>query len=411
MASSQNEYRHNHYVPESYQRRFMMHGQSKYYRLDLKPERRTAPNGHRYTRHEVHHWSPEKIFAEDDLYTTRWGSVSSTEIERFFFGKLDNDGPNAIDYFANFNHPSADGSAFQTFLRYMSVQKLRTPKGLAYVASLARSDHKNITLMMLQNIQNLFCATWTECVWQIVDASNSATKFIISDHPVTLYNRACPPLSKYCESFSDPDIRMAATHTIFPLSLEKVLILTNLNWVRDPYQNETRIRPNPRLLRPAMFKFTDIQTGRLLTEDEVLMINMIIKRRAFRYVAAANKDWLYPERRVSMDYWRKLGDGYLLMPEPRLIFMGGEVMIGYDDGKSEAFSEYGHRPWQKGYRDSAREQRETEGLYRFQAEWAMLRGSRYTAEDYNFMRKRWGEDDPEDMARHRERLKQYARRS
>jgi hypothetical protein len=403
------DYRHNHYVPEWYQRRFMFPGQTRYHRLDLKPEVMTS-GGRKYTRNNLHHWSPERIFAEDDLYTTQWESSANTEIERFFFGELDNDGPKAVDYFTRFKHPSVDGEAFQAFLRYVSVQKLRTPKGLAYVACLGRKKHKNVTLIALQDFQNIFCATWTECVWQIADASNSPTKFIISDHPVTVYNRACPPLSEHCAGFSDPDIRMAATHTIFPLSLDKVLILTNLNWVRDPYQGETRIRPNPRLFRDAMFKFTDIQTDRFLNEDEVLMINMIIKRRAYRYIAGAKREWLYPERYVSTDHWKKLGDGYLLMPEPRLVVMGGEILIGYTSGHHDAFSEYGHKPWQKGYKDAERERRETEGLHRFQAEWAVLRGERYTAEDFNFMRKRRGEDNAEAMARHRALLKRYTRR-
>jgi hypothetical protein len=180
-----------------YQRRFMLPGQSRYDRLDLKPEVMTR-GGHKYTRHDLHHWSPEKIFAEDDLYTTQWGTISNTEVERFFFGKLDNDAPKALDYFANFKHPSGDSKAFQTFLRYMSVQKLRTPKGLAFVASIGRNEHKNVNLIMLQSIHDIFCATWTECVWQIADASHSKTKFIVSDNPVTVYNRACPPLSKCC---------------------------------------------------------------------------------------------------------------------------------------------------------------------------------------------------------------------
>ena len=60
------------------------------------------------------------------------------------------------------------------------------------------------------------------------------------------------------------------------------------------------------------------QVGRKLSEDEVLQINYITKRRAFRYIAAAEREWLYPERRVSTDHWKKLGDGLLLMPEPRL---------------------------------------------------------------------------------------------
>ncbi|MFZ5715906.1 MAG: DUF4238 domain-containing protein [Bradyrhizobium sp.] len=410
MTSTAGEYRHNHYVPEWYQRRFMEPGQTRYFRLDLEPDVMRSPSGHKYTRHDLHQWSPERIFAENDLYTTQWGSITSTEIEQFFFGKHDSDGPKALDYFTAFEHPSANGKAFQTFLRYMSVQKLRTPKGLAWLEhQLGNDKQKNLTLLSLRRIQDIFCAMWTECVWQIADASSSPTKFIISDHPVTVYNRACPPLSQYCLGFNDPDIRMAASHTIFPLSLDKILILTNLNWARDPYQNELKIRPNPTFFRSAMFKFTEIQVGRALSEDEVLMINWIIKRRAFRYIAAAQKDWLYPERRVSSLHWKRLGDGYLLMPEPRLLHMGGEIVIGYDDGKSDWFSEYGHKPWQKDYKNEARERREAEALERFKAEWAFLRGARYTAEDYSWMRQRRGFDDDKDMARHRARLKRYRR--
>src|SRR5437870_213090 len=39
------------------------------------------------------------------------------------------------------------------------------------------------------------------------------------------------------------------------------------------------------------------------------------------------------------------------MPEPRLIHMGGEILIGYKSGGSDAFGPYGHKPWQKGYKD------------------------------------------------------------
>jgi hypothetical protein len=111
-----------------------------------------------------------------------------------------------------------------------------------------------------------------------------------------------------------------------------------------------------------MFNFTAIQTGRMLTEDEVLQINLIVKRRAHGYVAAAEREWLRPERHVSTDHWKKLDTGYLLMPEPRLMHMGGEIMIGYTDGRSEAFSEYGHKPWQKGFKDAQHYKRESAAL-------------------------------------------------
>lgn len=88
MSTSTGEYRHNHYVPEWYQRRFMLPGQSRYFRLDLKPDVVTSAGGHKYTRRDIHEWSPEKVFAEDDLYTTQWGPISNTEIERFFSASL-----------------------------------------------------------------------------------------------------------------------------------------------------------------------------------------------------------------------------------------------------------------------------------------------------------------------------------
>ena len=358
----------------------MLAGQHRYYRLDLKPE--TISNDFvKFTRDDVHHWGPGSIFAEDDLYTTKWGTQDNTEIEQFFFGQLDDEGAPAINFIRDFDHEKEDYSErlFRQFVRYMSLQKLRSPKGLAVFAANAQSNDRNTTLILLQQMQEMYCATWTECVWQIADASESPTKFIISDHPVTVYNRACPHLSSYCSGAKDPDIRLHGTHTYFPLSLDKLLTLTNLSWVRDPYQNEVGLRPNPGLFRDTIFNFLDIQVGRKLTEDEVLQINLITKRRAYRYIAAAEEEWLYPERNVSTDHWKKFGGGYLLMPEPRLIHMGGEVVVGFRGGGGQSFSPYGHTRGQAGFKDEKRERRETKALYRFQAEWAMRHGAKYTA--------------------------------
>ena len=49
------DFKHNHYVPEWYQRRFMLPGQGKYWYLDLKPEQ-VVQNGHRFTRRDLLHW-------------------------------------------------------------------------------------------------------------------------------------------------------------------------------------------------------------------------------------------------------------------------------------------------------------------------------------------------------------------
>jgi len=387
----------------------MLPGQHKYFRLDLKPDVVTRGKI-KYARHDLHHWSPDKVFAEDDLYTTQWGNITNREIEQFFFGRLDNEGADAVEYFCNFDYKTFIEKHFHRFMTYLSVQKLRTPKGLATFEMLAKSANRNATLLLLQEMQNMYCATWTECIWQIAEATNSATKFIISDHPVTVYNRGCPPLSKYCREGNEPDIRLNATHTYFPLSLEKVLILTNLSWVRDPYQHETSVRPNPRLFRTAMFNMTTIQTGRQLNDDEVLQINYITKRRAYRYIAAAEKEWLYPERHVSTDHWKKLGDGWLLMPEARLVTTGGEIVIGYAGGGGESFSEYGHRPWQKGYKDEERERREWAALDRFQAEWAMKHGPKFVANNADFGMYRIRQDSEDMTAHHKSVLERYRKR-
>lgn len=139
-------------------------------------------------------------------------------------------------------------------------------------------------------------------------------------------------------------------------------------------------------MRDAVFNMMDIQSGRILTDEEVLEINYIIKRRAYRYVAAAEEEWLYPERHISCDHWRKLGNGYLLMPDPRHVHMGGTVMAGWSDGRYEAWGPYGHRPWEQAYEDEQRDRQETKTLDRFKAEWSAMFGRPYRGVTHRFGR-------------------------
>ncbi|MGR3814274.1 MAG: DUF4238 domain-containing protein [Cognatishimia activa] len=291
---------------------------------------------------------------------------------------MDKAAPSAVEHFANFEFNSKSHDAFSTLVPYMSAQKLRTPKGLGWLRSILGGSDKNETLIQMQKIQNIFCNIWGEAVWQIADARQSPTKFIISDHPVVAYNRECYPASKWCSGFNDPDIRMVATHTYFPLSPEKVLILTNLAWVRNPYQNPMKLRPNPKYFRQAsLFNILDIQHHRLLSEEEVTEINFITKKSAFRYIAAQEKEWLFPERTLNSKQWRKLGDGYLLMPDPRHIHGGGTTLVGFEGGGSDAWDAYGHKPWQKDYEDKKLADQEWNSMQKFKAEWTFEYGPRY----------------------------------
>jgi hypothetical protein len=290
------EFHHNHYVPEWYQRRFMPPGSGKYWYLDLNPEQ-IVQYGHKYTCRSLLRWGPDSCFAENGLYTTKWGTEENVDIEKFFFGRVDSNGKSAVEFFANFEFDHPDQlDAFNNLMVYMSVQKLRTPKGIGWLGGLTAGLDRNERLILLQRVQNMFCATWTECVWLIADATKSDTKFIISDHPVTVYNRACFPGSTYCQGFNDPDIRVAATHTYFPLSIDKLLILTNLAWVRNPYQNERKLRPNPQLFRNTIMNLQDIQMHRSLSELYLPPVEDFI-----------TKAWLYEAENWGLKT-RSLGD-------------------------------------------------------------------------------------------------------
>jgi hypothetical protein len=219
-------YKENHYVAQWYQRRFLpSDGEQKFRYLDLHPETFIDPSGVKRQKKNLFRWGTDRCFKQTDLYTTRFGAFESTEIEQFFFGRVDREGRKAVDYFTDFKHPSADGGAFQALLTYMSVQKLRTPKGLAHLASMTKLQDKNQVLFAMQEFQNLHCAIWAEAIWSIAEASD-ATSFIISDHPVTVYNEDCFPDSDICRDFGDPEIWRNGTHTLFPLSPTKILMLS-----------------------------------------------------------------------------------------------------------------------------------------------------------------------------------------
>lgn len=366
-----NEYRHNHYVPQWYQRRFIPAGQKdkELCYLDLRAGYFVDAAGTCKARRAVKRQGTRSCFAERDLYTTHLGSISFVDVEKYFFGEIDDRGRHSTDYFATFAHPSVDGDLLRAQLRFMSTQRLRTPKGLAWLLRQTVARTKNELLAYMQSLENLYGAIWCGSIWQVADASTSATKFILSDHPVTLYNRDCPPTSAWAQGSDDPDLRWHGSHTIVPLSLEKVLIVTNLSWVRNPYQHARGLRPNPELFRGGVFNFQTIQTHRLLTEGEVQQINYIIKRRAYRYVAGAVEDWLFPETHVQ-GAWREIGDSLLLMPDPRSVQFSGRVMAAHEDGRYSSWDEYGLRPWQRGFDSRARSAAEWATFYRFRGEFA-----------------------------------------
>lgn len=323
--------RDNHYVPQWYQRGFFGEQSNTLCYLDLTPERKELPNGKVITFNDRNNWPTSRCFYQTDLYTTFFGEHINDDIETFLFGKIDDSGARAIRAFIDEDIRGWHHNFFN-FFSYIDSQKIRTPKGLDWI----RLQYPALTQLQLmlemQSIRNLNCALWTEGVREFVFADQSDIKFIISDHPVTIYNQAFPPESELCIYPNDPSIVLKGSQTIYPLSGDCCLILTHLEYANEPFATDPLgKRTHPKLMRQSMVRTDNFIRMRHLNRDQVAAINCIIKKRAKRYVAAGKEEWLFPEN--CSDDWKELGHT-LLPPKDELYRFGGEMYVGYNDGST-----------------------------------------------------------------------------
>jgi hypothetical protein len=329
----------NHYVPQWYQKRFLKDSKTRLYYLDLTPERTTLPTGERVGPPEVQRNSPKYCFSAQDLYTTTFFGIPNDEIERFLFGAIDNDGANAV-------RSVVDGDLakiheiFQRFFEYLDAQKLRTPRGLDWIKSRYPQLNQLELMVEMQQLRQMHCTMWLEAVREIVSAEDSDVKFIITDHPVTIYHPGFPPDSDDCVYPNDPDIALKGSQTLFPLGPNHCLILTNLEYARNPDRTDlSEPRQNARHFGRTIARIDAWIRARKLSRSDVTSINHILKSRARRFVAAAEEAWLYPEKVTSGD-WRSNGK-ILLPPTNELWHFGGEIVVGYKDGTSDYQDAFG----------------------------------------------------------------------
>ena len=374
----------HHYVARWYQRRFLKPSQSKFCYLDLHPGI-VYSNGIRHERKSLLHWGPDLCFYKDDLYTLNVGTLSSDAIEKRFFGAIDDRGQKAVREFANYEGiRSIEGpDSFRDLVMYMDAQRFRTPRGLAWMRKRLRLPDHNRTLVLMQQLFQLNTTMWAEGIWEIVRAHNSPTKFIITDDPVTFFNRrGFPRAMPYPE---DVGLEFAGTRTIFPLSLDACLIITHLQLTRDPGLNPLALRPNARSYQDALKSMLDIQFGRELEEDDVLRINLILKKRTARYVAAAEEEWLYPERRISAG-WARLDDDWFLFPNLWKVPFATKMIVGWNNRPPWVFDAHGRTPAHRQYGDSLQHDRDWNTRFDAQREWAKRRAGRSLAHVDNHSR-------------------------
>jgi hypothetical protein len=359
----------HHYVPQWYQKRFFAPGQTVLHYLDLKPEI-FVHGDKRYTKKNPKRCSPSRCFCDEDLYLLRFGKEITDAVEKKFFGAVDDHGARAGAFFDTYAAWDDEMmKAYKGLLLYIGAQRFRTPRGLDWIEKRFPVHNHNETLMAMRQVFDQYRAMWMEGVWEIVHAKTSPVKFIISDDPVTFFNRRIYP----GEDPAADDFPKIGTRTIFPLSAQSCLIITHLQLVRNPRNDPLQVRENARLFGTTVAKVTDIQFGRELDEGEVLRLNYIMKSRATKFIAAGREEFLYPEKQLGKLDWAKLDDDWFLLPNPWKVAFTTGIMLG--GGRMGPFSmdEYGRKPGHPRFEDRKRRDSEHRTFDAGKREWAKRR--------------------------------------
>lgn len=339
MQASMSKTRDNHYVAQWYQQSFFDEGRSSFHYLDVHPQVTNLPNGKSFTAKHKFISPTSRCFYVTDLYTTFFGEEINDEIERRLFGPIDDWGSMAVRAFIG-EDVDEWRRHFQQFFEYMDAQKFRTPKGLDWLRRHYPRLAQNELMREMQGIRRMNCTVWSEGIREIVSAEHSDIKFIVSDHPVTVYNYAAAPDHELCRDANDPDIALKATQTLFPLNKDFCLILTNLEYANDPEGvSPLEKRTFARSFRTSMVRTDAFIRSRNLEAADVNRVNFILKSRAYRYIAAGREEWLYPESSVN-ESWSELRSVLLPSRAGQWQF-GGEMYARMESGEVYYQDQYG----------------------------------------------------------------------
>lgn len=340
--------RKNHYVPQWHQEKFFAPGGTTHFLLDLNPPTFKRRDGTLASGRCLFNSPTSRAFVAQDLYSTFFGVEVNDEIEKLFFGDIDRRGADAVRAFCD-DDQRAWHQHFKDLFEFLDIQKLRTPKGLAWLrrnypeigrlGEILPDVAQNQLMFEMQGIRMLNVTTWTTGVREIVSAERAGVKFILSDHPVTVYNHAIPPSNDRNRYPEDPSTAFKGSQTLFPLGPDHLLILTNLEYARSPDTRPDMKRTFARNYQSTMVSTIDFIKTRYLTDDQVAEVNFVIKARADRYVAGSSREDIFPEKVVSKS-WADLRTTFL-PPADELYRFGGEMYASFASGDVHYQDEFG----------------------------------------------------------------------
>ncbi len=328
----------NHYVPKWHQKGFILPGEQSYHCRNLDPLIKELPSHEKIKIGEYTTSVPTQCFKKRDLYTTHIFSQLDDSIEKFLFGEIDNRGALAVRAMAQNDYPTLHHH-FKQLFEYLDAQKLRTPKGLQWIKNHFPNLNQNKLMSEMLSLRNSHCVMWSEAIREVVSAENSSVKFILSDHPVTIFNIACPPNHPFNTNPDEPSIAFKGSQTVFPLDMNKCLILTNLEYGKDPTGVDPLIpRTNARFSGETIFMTNNTIQVRKLKTEQVMAINYFFKTQASKFLAAADKDWLNPE----IFTWKEIAK-VLIPPENEIWNYGGQTTVGFEDGSFISRDAFGRK--------------------------------------------------------------------
>lgn len=339
----QQSYRH-HYVPQWYQKGFLLEGHTAFKVLDLCPEVFRDGKGAVVGKgRQILTKGTDAWFFERDLYTTRVLGEPNDDIERLLFGEIDRTGKEAINALVESDWEKVHFTYTQVF-EFFDALRLRTPKGLRFLRATLQTKNQQELMVRMQNVRRMHCVMWMEGTIEIFEAIQSTTKFIFSDHPVTFFNPYVFPKDREIPEGLDAPQHWLGTQTLVPLDKERLMVITHREWGRKQGEIRSRKpRTNPRLFDNPLITYDGIQRGRQLSEKQVREVNYIVKTRAERYIASCTEEELFPERFLKTTLWSKLGK-FLLPRSYATALQSGFMTVKMQDGTYYFQDEFGRRP-------------------------------------------------------------------